>query len=139
MNVYSSSQSSSQYSRTRKANDTMGTRNLTIVYYKGQYRIIQYGQWDGHPQGQGLTIRHFLSNAANIAKLQNVLDDSDNCIILLSDEERTTYFEDLERKQIEMESLMPLPCIESLSRDTGGKILNLVARATKEEPVMIHL
>lgn len=31
----------------------MGTRNLTAVYLDGQYKVAQYGQWDGYPEGQG--------------------------------------------------------------------------------------
>ena len=38
----------------------MGTRNLTCVYLDGDYRVAQYGQWDGYPQGQGLTCLEFL-------------------------------------------------------------------------------
>ncbi|CAD0106134.1 unnamed protein product [Aureobasidium uvarum] len=89
----------------------MGTRNLTLVYYKGQYRIIQY----------------------------DALDSKDNRITLINDEERTAYFEELHRQQIEQHSFMPLPGIPSLSRDTGANILDIVAAATKEEPVKIHL
>jgi hypothetical protein len=125
---------SSQSPQTCKAHKTMGTRNLTLVYYKGQY-----GQWDGYPDGQGLTILHFLLDAINIADLQKVLDDSDKRVILISDEERDAYFEDLLNKQIETRSFLPLPVIESLSRDTGAKILEVVACATQEEPVEIHL
>ncbi|KAI5238362.1 hypothetical protein E4T43_07446 [Aureobasidium subglaciale] len=101
----------------------MGTRNLTIVYYKGRYRIAQYGRWDGCPDGQGLTILHFLKDPANIAKLQEVLDDSERRIIIPSDEELLAYFEELQRKQLQARSFLPLPPIESLSRDTGAKIL----------------
>ncbi|KEQ67683.1 uncharacterized protein M437DRAFT_37791 [Aureobasidium melanogenum CBS 110374] len=117
----------------------MGTRNLILVYYKGQYCVIQYGQWDGYPAGQGLTILNFLLDPTNIQKLEGVLDDSDNRIIVLSDTERDAYFEDLHRKQIETRSFMPIPAIESLSRDTGAKILNILANATELEPVKIHL
>ena len=28
----------------------MGTRNLTAVYLDGEYKIAQYGQWDGLPR-----------------------------------------------------------------------------------------
>jgi hypothetical protein len=37
----------------------MGTRNLTAVFSDGAYRIAQYGQWDGHPSGQGKTALEF--------------------------------------------------------------------------------
>ena len=116
----------------------MGTRNLTLVYYKGKYRIVQYGQYDGYPEGQGLTALHFLLDATNIADLQKVLDDGDNRIKLISDEENDAYFEDLLQKQIETKS-PPFPPIESLSRVTGAEILEVVACATPEEPVTIHL
>lgn len=38
----------------------MGTRNLTAVYLDGEYKIAQYGQWDGYPEGQGMTALTFL-------------------------------------------------------------------------------
>lgn len=38
----------------------MGTRNLTMVVSDNQTRIAQYGQWDGYPEGQGITILSFL-------------------------------------------------------------------------------
>jgi hypothetical protein len=117
----------------------MGTRHLILVYYKGQYRICQYGQWDGQPDGQGLTCLHFLLNTQNIMDLRKVLDHSDNCIIVISDEERTAYFTDLQRQQRERGgNPFDFPGIESLSRDTGANILNVVAAATPEEPVKIH-
>ena len=38
----------------------MGTRNLVAVYIDGEYKVAQYGQWDGYPDGQGLTALEFL-------------------------------------------------------------------------------
>ena len=38
----------------------MGTRNLTCVFLDGEYKVAQYGQWDGYPSGQGLTCLEFL-------------------------------------------------------------------------------
>lgn len=37
----------------------MGTRNLTAVMVDGVYKIAQYGQWDGYPEGQGKTALAF--------------------------------------------------------------------------------
>lgn len=130
---------SSQPPQIRETSRRMGTRNLTLVYYKGKYRIVQYGQYDGYPEGQGLIALDFLLDNINIADLQKVLDDSDKRIIFLSEEENDAYFEDLLRKQIETRSPTSLPPIESLARITGAKILEIVACATPEEPVMIHL
>lgn len=38
----------------------MGTRNLTIVEVDDEPKVVQYGQWDGYPTGQGETIAKFL-------------------------------------------------------------------------------
>lgn len=37
----------------------MGTRNLTAVMLDGEYKVAQYGQWDGYPSGQGATVLLF--------------------------------------------------------------------------------
>ena len=44
----------------------MGTRNVTMVIHKGETKVAQYGQWDGTPDGQGVTILGFLSEEGNI-------------------------------------------------------------------------
>jgi len=33
---------------------------MVAVYKDGEYRVAQYGQWDGYPSGQGTTILKFL-------------------------------------------------------------------------------
>ena len=38
----------------------MGTRNLTMLIMDNKPRIAQYGQWDGNPSGQGITVLKFL-------------------------------------------------------------------------------
>lgn len=38
----------------------MGTRHLTIVIQKEKPVVAQYGQWDGYPEGQGVTVLNFL-------------------------------------------------------------------------------
>lgn len=40
----------------------MGTRHLIGVVLDGDFKIAQYGQWDGYPSGQGATIHEFLTN-----------------------------------------------------------------------------
>jgi len=41
----------------------MGTRHLIAVQYEGEYKVAQYGQWDGYPEGQGVDILKFLESA----------------------------------------------------------------------------
>lgn len=38
----------------------MGTRSLIAVQLDGKYRVAQYSQWDGYPEGQGQTCLYFL-------------------------------------------------------------------------------
>lgn len=38
----------------------MGTRHLICVVKDKDYKVAQYGQWDGYPGGQGLTVLNFL-------------------------------------------------------------------------------
>jgi len=38
----------------------LGTRNLTCVFFEGEYKVAQYCQWDGYPGGQGSNILSFL-------------------------------------------------------------------------------
>ena len=40
----------------------MGTRNLTVVVSDGEYKIAQYGQWDGYPSGNGVKVLSFLAD-----------------------------------------------------------------------------
>lgn len=40
----------------------MGTRHLIAVKHEGEYRIAQYGQWDGYLSGQGVEILSFLKD-----------------------------------------------------------------------------
>lgn len=39
----------------------MGTRHFIGVQLDGEYKIAQYGQWDGYPSGQGLKVLHFIA------------------------------------------------------------------------------
>lgn len=40
----------------------MGTRHLIAVQLNEEYKVAQYGQWDGYPEGQGLDVLDFLSS-----------------------------------------------------------------------------
>jgi len=122
----------------------MGTRNLTCVYHKGRFVIVQYCQWDGYPEGQGQVILMFLRESGNIERLKEGLQ----YLITLTEEgmkqlenaiqhdleSQPTYIEDDICMTVgdKIVSLWP-----SLSRDTGAKILEIVAHATAEKRVPI--
>ncbi len=53
----------------------MGTRNLTIVQHNNEYKVAQYGQWDGYPDGQGRTVLEFLhATKGNLDHFRSKLD-----------------------------------------------------------------
>lgn len=105
----------------------MGTRNLTMVVLDNKYKVAQYGQWDGYPDGQGKTVAEFLMKASlkkfkrQVAKLKTAEfktdikplwnecgadPDSDTVTMKVSDKFAEKY--------------------PQFSRDTGAKILDLI-------------
>jgi hypothetical protein len=66
----------------------MGTRNITCVVKDGQYRVAQYGQWDGYPEGQGQTILEFLLHEYDPEHFREQIDK----IVELSEEEIESLF-----------------------------------------------
>ena len=47
----------------------MGTRHLIAVQLDGEYKIAQYGQWDGYPDGKGIDVLHFLTDIVTNIKI----------------------------------------------------------------------
>lgn len=135
----------------------MGTRHLTLVFYNGTWHIAQYGQWDGYPSGQGVTILRFLTDPTNLSKLRTVLNDAANMLYTPTKEqldawhaamarERQAHYErgrDLvDEAEIKQWAAMDFPgrdVCPSISRDTGAGILEVVANATEPVPVVRDL
>ena len=100
----------------------MGTRGLTMVIHKKEVKVAQYGQWDHYPSGQGSTIFKFLINN-DIEKLKSGL-------------ERCRFIVEGSRKHKEIEKLSQEKWLEKypqLSRDVGGRILEMVANSKENE------
>ena len=97
----------------------MGTRNLTIVFDAGEYRVAQYGQWDGHPEVAGKNILRFLRDKMDEFKFRtrlsrfNFIEESDNDAI---------------KKRINMAFSDGIGgyCFPEFSRDTGCDILPMI-------------
>lgn len=64
----------------------MGTRHLIAVVLGGDFKIAQYGQWDGYPEGQGKDVLEFL-RAMDRAKFVRSL-------------ERTTFIDPAEAQKL---------------------------------------
>ena len=103
----------------------MGTRNLTIVKSNGEYKIAQYGQWDGYPSGQGLTALTFLRSKTNRNQLKRQLK---HCVFVPLEDLQLAYRTDSDR----FETTYPF-----MNRDHGAEILELVAN-TKNKPIFLQ-
>lgn len=110
----------------------MGTRNLTAVYVDGMYKIAQYGQWDGYPEGQGMTCldfaKKFLSNKTD---REAFADKVRACrfITEVEVEQRNAMIQSGQVKN--WTKVWP-----ELSRDTCANILEMVARS--ENGLVLH-
>lgn len=58
----------------------MGTRHLICVYADSEFKLAQYGQWDGYPAGAGVNvlsfIRKYLNSPAGISTFMQHLSDT---------------------------------------------------------------
>jgi hypothetical protein len=66
----------------------MGTRHLIAVVLKGEYKVAQYGQWDGYPTGQGIIICDFIQNEMKLTKFKKALKE---CKFISSKEIQRRY------------------------------------------------
>lgn len=109
----------------------MGTRSLICVVKDGEYRVAQYCQWDGYPEGQGIRVLTFLKSA-NLEKFKEKLDK----VSWITHDE-------LEKQWVEAGAepgarLVPFEVTEKFgnlypenSRDIGAKILQIIYEAEK--------
>jgi hypothetical protein len=104
----------------------MGTRNLTVVKNRNQEtKIALYGQWDGYPQYSGITALEFLRDEASQEKLRKNL----SIVEFISEEECDEIYNSFPDVS-NWENKDFLNAHPGLHRDTGVKILELVANAT---------
>lgn len=94
----------------------MGTRHLIAVQLDGQYRIAQYGQWDGYPSGQGDTVIEFLKNWDRPVFEMKLRESS-----FMTPAEMEALDAKIKIEKIDWTERFP-----ALTRDTGAKILQIV-------------
>lgn len=104
----------------------MGTRNLTIVVSGGTHKIAQYGQWDGYPDGQGVTALEFcrlhLATQEGRASFAKILGR----VCWTTEEELGRAGDDWKRQ------------FPYVTRDQGAEILNLVAQSKPNKQVVLR-
>lgn len=106
----------------------MGTRHLTCVVKDGEFKVAQYGQWDGYPEGQGSTILEFLATMDR-EKFEAALD---NCRFITNEEIGKKWeevgvagkFADLDQSKA-FEEKYP-----QLHRDIGADVLALIQESS---------
>ena len=103
----------------------MGTRNLTVVFVDGEYKVAQYGQWDGYPEGQGMKCLRFLRNDMN----EDVFREKLKNVRFATEKELDNIFGEFCGKNgyICSEQYSKLYKVHpEMHRDTGAEILNMI-------------
>jgi len=109
-----------------------------MVIADSQTKVAQYGQWDGYPGGQGVTILGFLKTH-NLSEFKAKLS-------------RVKFIDDEKQKEIDawftsigvtddwmtmQQSVMYKERYPLLSRDNGGKIMEMIMNST-DEPIWLY-
>ncbi len=104
----------------------MGTRNLTVVVVDGQYKVAQYGQWDGNPTGNGKKIVDFLKSV-DLSSFKNKVR---KCSWITEEELEQQWVEcgansdeDFIDWEVNKEHAKKYP---QVNRDTGANILKVI-------------
>lgn len=110
----------------------MGTRHIILVKLDNEYKIAQYGQWDGYPSGQGVEILKFLNESNNIEKLKTNLSK-----VRFIDNERDKIFLKSFLNEQELRTEEQKAWFNKyITRDLGAVILDSVANSTDTEIIL---
>ena len=103
----------------------MGTRNLTCVVKDGKYRVAKYCQWDGYPNGQGITILAFLQGLTK-TRMATFKAKIEKCRFI-TDADADALVASIDSTGADPEKSLP-----SLYRDMGGTILEFIMKSEEE-------
>jgi hypothetical protein len=107
----------------------MGTRNVVAVYYNGEYRIAQYGQWDGYPEGQGKDVLAFCRKLQGQSVYDRFIHQLGN-IVWIEGAKLDQLWKEAGADDKGMIEYNAAKCFgeryPAFSRDTGAAILDLV-------------
>jgi len=119
----------------------MGTRHLIAVHADGQYKIAQYGQWDGYPSGQGLTVLEFC-RTMDREKFKAAIART----FQPTEEQIKQWWQDVGHDIEKSDGWVSSHIADkfnanhpSLSRNTGGDILKMVQDSTGPVPIRLTL
>lgn len=113
----------------------MGTRGLTkVIDAEGVIKVAQYGQWDHYPEGQGITILNFLNrDVYAVGELEQSLD---KCYFVSAPDRELIYAEYQDKYGDSTHLKKFSAMLPSLSRDTGGDILNVIRWSAGKVPLV---
>jgi hypothetical protein len=106
----------------------MGTRHLICAIVDGEYKVAQYGQWDGYPSGQGRDIANILVSAINTGQYKDLRDRVKRCRFLTKElaNELIDKLEILSKTDHEEYSREYSRIMEPFDRETSAKIFQLI-------------
>ena len=106
----------------------MGTRHLIAVQKNNEYKVAQYGQWDGYLSGQGDKILNFFHES----DLETFRNKVDNCFFGTQEqieEAYASYTDGNGWMTMEQSDAFKLTEFAHLSRDTGSDILDIIMKS----------
>lgn len=110
----------------------MGTRNLTCVVADKKLKVSQYCQWDGHPDGQGVTILEFLRDKLDLKKFVNRL----TACRWITEDEYNAYWAEAGADNSGFVNMEVSDKFKQkhpqLSHDMGGDVLEFIQNSTGE-------
>lgn len=119
---------------------TLGTRHIVAVHIDGEYKVAQYGQWDGYPSGQGATVLDFLHNG-NVEGLKRNLAKT----YVPTEDDHKRMWAEVGHDIVESKGMVPWGKSEefaklypSLHRNTGAKILAFIASHDGEDRIPLE-
>lgn len=103
----------------------MGTRHLIAVQIDGEYKVAQYGQWDGYIEGQGVDILEFLLGIGGDYEpfKQKIRECS-----FLTQEEIDTINDSIDSDDGTINGVPWTKVYPHLSRDMGAKVLPYILK-----------
>lgn len=109
----------------------MGTRSLICVFKDGKYKVAQYSQWDGYPEGQGIGVLKFLTKEMD----RNLFETKLNMIRFGTEEELNKQWKECgadDSGWVNMEvSNRHKKLYPENDRDTGSNILSIIQNTNK--------
>lgn len=109
----------------------MGTRSLICVFKDEKYKVAQYSQWDGYPEGQGIGVLKFLTKEMD----RNLFETKLNMVRFGTEEELNKQWKECgadDSGWVNMEvSNRHKKLYPENDRDTGSDILSIIQNTNK--------